>query len=72
LSWFIPALLGMLVAAGCLVFHLNMGVGAAVALSLGLGTQISGGILVEIGIASSLSLLFWAGGILILWRRMAK
>jgi lipopolysaccharide export LptBFGC system permease protein LptF len=72
LSWFIPALLGMLVAAGCLVFHLNTGVGAAVALALGLGTQISGGILVEIGIASSLSLVFWAGGMLVLWRRMAK
>jgi len=72
LSWFIPAFLGMLAAAGCLIFRVNTGVGASVALSLGIGTQISGGVLVEIGAASSFSLLFCAGCAGVLWRRKTQ
>jgi hypothetical protein len=72
LSWLIPALLGVLVAAGCLAFHVNAGVGASLALALGIGTQVSGSILVEIGMSSSLSLLFCAGLAGVLWGRKAQ
>jgi hypothetical protein len=68
LSWVLPAILGLGLAWASLMLPFGLGFLSALSLALGLGTQMTGGVLAQMGYSPAFSVVFFAGALVVLWR----